>query len=97
MNRFARTVRFAVLLACVAFLFSGLAHAGHFHKKTPQPGHDEAVCQLCLQFDRSAPPPSPATLVAPSVLLTRVLLPAGVVASVESLSQPYQARAPPVS
>jgi hypothetical protein len=65
-NQFTRAIRLVVLLACTAFLFSNYAHASHVHTKS---GQVDVACQLCHHFDRSAPPPSAPTLVAPSAIL----------------------------
>jgi hypothetical protein len=66
-NRFTRAIRLVVLLACTAFLFSTYAHASHVHTKS---GQVDVSCQLCQHFDRSAPPPSPPALIAPTAFLT---------------------------
>jgi hypothetical protein len=94
-SRFARAMKLVMLLACTAFLFGNLAHAGHFHKKALQSGHDDVACQLCMQFDRSAPPPSSKPLAAPSVLLAWVSKADRSSAFLTRRSSRYYARGPP--
>jgi hypothetical protein len=91
-NRFARAIRLAMLLACAAFLFSNLAHASHVHTKSGQ--HDIA-CQLCQHFERSAPPPLPTTLIAPSAFFTTAPTDADTVGRIVERVYSYSARGPP--
>jgi hypothetical protein len=81
-----------VLLACAAFLFSSFAHASHGHTQSSQ--HDLA-CQLCQHFERSAPPPLPPRLIAPSVFFTAAPQDADIVGSIVERTYSYFARGPP--
>lgn len=94
-NRFARTIRLAMLVACVAFVLGALAHAGHFHKKSDTAGHEDAICQLCLQFDRTAPPSTSASVQLTSFLVTLAALPANDIVRPTRRSSFYRARGPP--
>jgi hypothetical protein len=91
-HRFSRAIRLVVLLACAAFLLGNFAHASHVHAKS---GQSELACQLCQHFERSAPPPSPPTLIAPSVFLTTVPQHADNVGCVVEQVYSYFARGPP--
>ena len=81
-----------MLLACTAFLFSNFAHASHVHKKS---GQNDITCQLCQHFERSAPPPSPPTLIAPSVFFTTAPQFSDSVGCVVERAYSYFARGPP--
>lgn len=91
-SKFTRAIRFAVLLACAAFLLSNFAHASHVHTKS---GQDDITCQLCQHFERSAPPPSPPVLVAPSVFFTTAPQLADSVGCIVERAYGYFARGPP--
>jgi hypothetical protein len=93
-RRVLRFIRLAMLMACAAVALGNLAHAGHFHKEHST-GHEQSVCQLCLQFDRSAPPPSVASIRAPSFLIALLALPSMVLPRAISVTTHYRARAPP--
>lgn len=81
-----------MLLACTAFLFGNFAHASHVHTKS---GQSELACQLCQHFERSAPPPSPPTLIAPSVFFTVAPQTADSIGCVVERAYNYFARGPP--
>lgn len=94
-NRFARAIQLAMLVACVAFVLGALAHAGHFHKKSDSAGHEDTICQLCLQFDRTAPPSTGASVQLTSIFLTLAALPANVIVALTPRPSFYRARGPP--
>jgi len=81
-----------MLLACTAFLFGNFAHASHVHTKSSQ---SELACQLCQHFERSAPPPSPPTLIAPSVFFTTAHQTEDSVDCLVERAYSYFARGPP--
>ena len=81
-----------MLLACAAFLFSTFAHATHVHSKS---GQVDVSCQLCQHFDRSAPPPAPLALVAPTALFTATLSFPDSIGCVVERAYSYFARGPP--
>jgi hypothetical protein len=81
-----------MLLACTAFLFGNFAHASHVHAKSNQ---SELACQLCQHFERSAPPPSPPTLIAPSVFFTTAPHFEDSVGCIVERAYSYFARGPP--
>lgn len=91
-SRFTRAIRLVVLLACTAFLLGNFAHASHVHTKS---GQSELACQLCQHFERSAPPPSPPTIIAPTVYFTTALQTADRIGSVVERAYSYFARGPP--
>lgn len=82
-----------MLLACTAFLFGNFAHASHVHTKSS--GQSDLACQLCQHFERSAPPPSPPTIIAPSAFFTAAPLTADRVDSLVERVYSYFARGPP--
>jgi hypothetical protein len=81
-----------MLVACTAFLFGNFAHASHVHTKS---GQSELACQFCQHFERSAPPPSSPTLIAPSVLLTTLAQPDDSIGCIVERAYSYLARGPP--
>lgn len=91
-NRFTRALRLVMLLACTAFLFGNFAHASHVHTKS---GQNDINCQLCQHFERSAPPPSPPTLIAPSAFLTTAPRDTDSVGRIVERAYSYFARGPP--
>jgi hypothetical protein len=91
-NRFTRAIRLVMLLACTAFLFGNFAHASHVHTKS---GQNDITCQLCQHFERSAPPPSPAALIAPSVFFTAAPRDADTLGRIVERAYSYFARGPP--
>jgi hypothetical protein len=91
-SRFTRALRLAILLACTAFLFGNFAHASHVHKST----QSDLACQLCQHFERSAPPPSPPTLIAPSVFYTTSPQTADGTECLAERAYGYFARGPPL-
>ena len=91
-SRYTRTLRFAVLLACAAFLLGNFAHASHVHTKS---GQNEVTCQFCQHFERAAPPPSPSALRAPSIVLTTAPHFEDAIVCVVERAYGYFARGPP--
>jgi hypothetical protein len=82
----------------VTFFLAGVAHAGHVHihaNKVTHGEHTELVCQLCLQFDRAAPPPPTVTLPALSPIIRRTafFITTSIHAAVSAAR--YDARGPP--
>ncbi len=91
-NRYTRAIRLVMLLACAALLFGNFAYASHIHKKS---GPDDITCQLCQHFERSAPPPSPPALVAPSVFFTTAPQFSDSIGCAVECAYAYFARGPP--
>jgi hypothetical protein len=83
-----------MLLACAAFLFGNFAHASHVHTKSS--GQSDLACQLCQHFERSAPPPSPPTITAPTAFFTTAPQTADSVDCLVERAYSYFARGPPL-
>ena len=93
-NRFTRAIRLVMLLACTAFLLGNFAHASHVHAKS---GQSDITCHLCQHFERSAAPPSPPKLIAPSAYLTIAPPHADGIGCLVERAYSYFARGPPQS